>query len=328
VGLEALTDLQTPWCVHVVATLRIAERIAGGVDEIEALAAATGSDRRALHNVLGHLATKGVFREPEPGRFELDELGRRLIGDDRFLDLEGIGGRMAYVWATLPAYVRTGRSAYAEQFGLPFWEDLAAHPEVAASFDALMGPAGHGVPDARIELSGGWQQVATVVDVGGGTGAMLAQILRLHPHVRGILVDLPATVARADAEFVEAGVADRAESVGQSFFDPLPAGGDVYLLKKVLGDWPDEETVAILARCAEACDPEGVVVVVGGVDPDGAPRRLSVDMVLAGGVTSAIGEFEPLAQRAGLEVIAAGRQPVGFVVECRPGRGGAAQGRP
>ena len=89
-----------------------------------------------------------------------------------------------------PASRPTGRL-----FGRPFWEDLAAHPRIAAEFDALMGPAGHGIPDFDIELSDGWESIRTVVDVGGGTGAMLASLLRRHPQAKGILVDLPGTVA-------------------------------------------------------------------------------------------------------------------------------------
>ena len=101
-------------------------------------------------------------------------------------------------WGTLLDYVRTGQPAYATLFGRPFWEDLAAHPDIAAGFDALMGQPGHGTPDFDIELAGGWDEVRTMVDVGGGTGAMLASLLRRHPHARGILLDLPGTIARAD----------------------------------------------------------------------------------------------------------------------------------
>ena len=169
-----------------------------------------------------------------------------------FLDLAGIGGRMAHTWGTLLDYVRTGQPAYQQVFGRPFWEDLAAHPAIGAEFDALMGPAGHGVPDFDVELSDGWDTVRTVVDVGGGTGAMLASLLRRHPRARGILVDLPGTVARAGEIIESLGVAERVTAEAQSFFDPLPAGADLYLLKSVLNDWPDEPTVAILRRCAEA----------------------------------------------------------------------------
>ena len=317
-SLEQLTDLQTPWCVHVVATLRVAEHMAAGASTAEQLAAAAGVDARALSKVLVYLAGRGVFELPEPGRFALNDTSRQLLEQTDFLDLGGIGGRMAYAWGTLPNYVRTGRPAYEEQFALPFWEDLAAHPEVAESFDALMGPAGHGPANAEFELADGWDGVRTVVDVGGGTGSMLAEILRRRPSARGILIDFPGTVARAAETFAAAGVADRISAVGQSFFEPLPAGADLYLLKKVLNDWPEPETVATLGRCADAARPGGRIVVIGGVSPDGSSHALTIEMVLVGGETNTIDEFTELARRAGLEVVAATVQPRGFVVECRP----------
>jgi hypothetical protein len=113
-------------------------------------------------------------------------------------------------------------------------------------------------------------------------------------------------------------VADRVTAVGQSFFDPLSAGADVYLSWKCLNDWPDAETVAIMRRCAEAARPRGAVLIRGGVSSDDAPRQLAIDMVVTGGRTSTITEFKDLARQSGLEVIAAAGQRSGFVVECRP----------
>jgi precorrin-6B methylase 2 len=226
---------------------------------------------------------------------------------------------MAYAWGTLLSFVRTGQSAYHEVFGLPFWDDLAAHPDVAASFDALIGPAGHGMPNPEFDIIGGWDAVRTVVDVGGGTGSMLAALLRARPHLRGTLVDLPETADRAAEIFRTTGVADRVSVAGQSFFDPLPASADLYLLKGVLNDWPDREAETILRRCAEAARPVGRVVVLGGVTEEDAPRSLIIEMVLLGGRYRTVTEFRALTQSAGLAVIAAGEQPSGhFVVECRP----------
>jgi predicted enzyme related to lactoylglutathione lyase len=319
VNLDQMLDLATPWCLMVAATLRIPDLIADGHHDIADLAAAAGCDPDALHAVLGHLVSKGVFQQQGPGRFERNRAAEQLAGGRRFLDLESIGGRMAHTWGTLLDYVRTGLPAYQKVFGRPFWEDLAAHPDIAADFDALMGPDGHGMPDYDIELSGGWDPIRAVVDVGGGTGAMLASLLRRHPHVRGILVDFPGTVARAGELLTSAGVTDRVTVTGQSFFDPLPAGADLYLLKSVLNDWPDQETIAILRRCAEAARPGGVVTVLGGVSPDDAPRSLGIDMLVAGGKTSTVTQFSELARQAGLEILAAGAQASGrFVVECRP----------
>jgi hypothetical protein len=225
---------------------------------------------------------------------------------------------MAYAWGTLLPYVKTGAPAYQQVFGLPFWEDLEAHPQVAASFDALIGPAGHGLPNPDFHIRGGWDPIKSVVDVGGGTGAMLAGIHQLHAHVRGTLVDLPKTVSRAAEIFQSYGVADRVTAVGQSFFDPLPAGADIYLLRGILNDWPDPEALAILTRCAEAARPAGQVVVLKSVSPDDEPRGIMIEMVLLGGKHRSLSEFRVLAQKAGLEISAAGQQPSGyFVVECR-----------
>lgn len=320
VDFWALSDLRTPWCIHVAATLYIAEHIAGGIDGIDDLARAAGCDAYALHAVLGHLVRKGIFLEPAPGRFALNEPARVLLDPvaRASLDLEDIGGRFAQTWGTLLQYVRTGAPAYQQVFGRPFFEDLEAHPQLAASFDAIIGPAGHGTPDPEFDITGGWETVRSVMDVGGGTGAMLAGVLRIHPQVTGILVDRPKTIARSGEIFAAAGVADRATAVGQSFFEPLPAGTDVYLLRGIINDWPDRETGLILSRCAEAARPSGRVVILKSVGPDDAPRDLVIEMILLGGKHRTITEFRDLARQARLEVVAAGQQTGYYVVECRP----------
>ena len=320
--LWELSDLSTPWCVHVVATLRIADHIEAGITEIANLAFASGVDRDSLYRMLRHLVSRGLFEESAPGQFALNEAARALLDEPLRLglDLNGIGGRMAHAWGTLLSAVRSGKPAYHETFGRGFWEDLDAHPDIAAAFDALMGPAGHGVPDSHVLVDpADWESVRTVVDVGGGTGALLAEILRSRPAIHGTLVDLPRTVARSGEVFQAAGVADRVTIVGQSFFDPLPGGGDVYILKSVLSDWPDREATAILRRCAEAASPSGRVVVFTGVGPgeDASPALLM--MVLVGGRDRTLDEFREMARQAGLEVRAVGRQPSGrAIVECRP----------
>jgi 2,7-dihydroxy-5-methyl-1-naphthoate 7-O-methyltransferase len=321
--LYALADLSTPWCVHVVATLRVADHIAAGITQIDDLAAAAGCDAEALSRVLRHLVGRGVFEQPAPDRFALNDTAQQLLDPAvrLGLDLDGIGGRMAYAWGSLLSAVRTGRPAYHEIFGRPFWDDLDTNPDVAASFDALMGPAGHGTPDPDVLIGGDWQDIHHVVDVGGGTGALLAEVLRAHPHVRGTLVDLPRVVAGAGQVAASAGVADRVTTVGQSFFAPLPAGGDLYLLKSVLPDWPDREAGDILRRCAEAARPAGRVIVLSGVSPDeaGGPPPELLMLVLVGGKQRTLSQFRTLARVSGLEVTTAGKTASGrYVVECRP----------
>jgi len=320
-NLWEMCDLCTPWCLHTVATLRIAQHMEAGITEIGELARAAGSNAEMLGRVMVHLARKGVFERTEPGRFALNGAARGLLDPALLigLDLNGIGGRMAYAWGTLPSYVRTGKPAYHEAFGMPFWEDLDAHPDIAASFDAMIGRTGHQDFDRDVSVTGGWEAVRTVVDVGGGTGATLAVVLGFHRHVRGILVDLPRTVARSAETFQAAGVADRVTTAAQSFFDPLPGGADLYLLRGVLNDWDDPEALAILKRCAEAARPGGRVVVLKGVLPDGSGSDgLPISMLMVGGKDRTVSEFREIARQAGLEIVAAGQQPSGyFVVECR-----------
>lgn len=320
VDIWALTDLITPWCLRVAVTLRISEHIEAGRRDVVDLAEASGCDAAYLQRVLEHLVERGVFEETAPGRFALNEAAEALLEPSMriVLDLDGIGGRMAHAWGTLLSTVRAGAPAYGERFGLPFFEDLDAHPDLRASFDALMGEVGHGPPDPEVLIDGDWDSVSTVVDVGGGDGALLVEILRAQPHVSGTLIDLPGAVARSGGIFAEAGVADRATAIAQSFFDPLPPGRDVYILSKILNDWPQRETVAILARCADAARPSGRVVTIGGVSEQ-APGGLSVEFALVGGTTTPLSEFRSLAMGAGLLVTNVGRGPGGqLIVECRP----------
>jgi hypothetical protein len=323
--LWELADLSTPWSLFVVATLRIADRIEAGTTDIEQLAAESRVHAESLQRVLRQLVSKGVFEEPAPGRFALNEPARQLLGKGRIgFDLDGWGGRMIHAWSTLLSAVRTGKPAYHEIFGRSYWDDLNAHPEIAAEFDDMMGPAGHGTPDPDVLPDpADWPKIQTVVDVGGGTGSQLAEVLRTHPHLRGILVDLPRTVARSHEMFGPAGVSDRVTLSAQSFFDPIPAGHDLYLLKSVLADWPDAEAQAILTRCAEAARPNGRVVAVNGVQPQETASPELLMLILVGGKQRSLAEFRTLATAAGLEVTATAQKPSGrFLVECRVSRSG------
>jgi SAM-dependent methyltransferase len=321
VDIWALSDLCTPWCIHVVVTLRVADHLASGVTRIDDLATVACAHSESLARVLRHLIGKGLFAEPSPGEFALNDAARTLLepGVRLGFDLDGIGGRMARAWSSLLTAVETGAPAYDEVFGRPFWDDLAAHPYIASSFDALMGPEGHGAPSADVLLSGNWDSIRTVVDVGGGTGWQLAEVLKAHPAVHGTLVDLPSTVERAVATFEAAGLTDRVTVVGQSFFDPLPVGADLYLMKNVLADWADGDAVKLLTRCAEALRPDGRLTVAGGITDADRPDPELLMMVLVGGKNRTLTEFSALASQAGLEVRATGRNAAGkFLVECGP----------
>ena len=152
--------------------------------------------------------------------------------------------------------VRTGEAAFPVQFGRSFWDDLEADPARAASFDAQMGS--RLTADApAVAAAYPWGDLGHVVDVGGGDASLLIAILRAHENLRGTVVDLPGPAARARQAIAAAGLGLRADAVGGSFFDPLPAGAGGYVLSSVLHDWDDENAARILRRCADAASAAG-----------------------------------------------------------------------
>jgi len=308
--LWAIADLFTPMAVRVAATLHLADHLAAGADSLGALAECTGSDPDALGRLVDHLVTVGVLRRGDPGTLSLTALGEQLReghpGDGRaWLDIEGAVGRAELSAVRLLDTVRTGQPAFPLMYGRPFWEDLTAQPARAASFDALMASR------LRLEapqLAAGydWAALGHVVDVGGGNGTLLAAILTTHPGVRATLVDLAGPAAAAARTLAHVGVAERCEIVVGSFFGPLPAGADAYLLSGVVHDWDDEHALAIVRRCAEAAGPTGrVLVIEEGLNEHGAGAELRTEMNLrmlayTGGRERTLGEFERLAAHAGL----------------------------
>ncbi|MFL6078130.1 MAG: methyltransferase [Mycobacteriales bacterium] len=324
--LAPVTDLVTPMAVRVAATLRLADLMAAGVERVEELAERTGADADALGRLLRHLTCHGVFAEPSPGRFTVNDTADPLRSDHpagmrMALDLDGFGGRMDLVFTELMHTVRTGQPAWEAAFGAPFWNHLAANPAMAASYDAIMA----GSERTTVATDYDWSGVRHVVDVGGGTGGLLAEVLRANAGIRGTLVDLPDTVARGRRFMAGRGLDGRCEFAGQSFFDPLPPGGDVYLLSAVLHGWADEPATAILRRCAEAAGRTGRVVLVehatAGDDP-GMFAEMDLRMlVLCGGRERGIEDYRTLVAAAGLAIADVRTTPSGqLVIDCRPAR--------
>lgn len=312
--LWAMADLFTPMAVRVAATLRLADHVAAGADAVPALAERTGADPDALGRLVDHLVAVGVLERRGTGALALTELGDQLRaehpGDGRaWLDIEGPVGRAELAALRLLDAVRTGAPSYATIHGRGFWEDLASRPALAESFDALM--ASRLRPEVAGLVSGyDWAALSHVVDVGGGDGTLLAAILAAHPGVWGTLVELAGAAAAAGRTLADAGLADRCEIVAGSFFEPLPAGGDAYLLSGVLHDWDDARALEILRRCADAAGAAGAVLVIEeGLLADGAGAALRTEMNLrmlayTGGRERTLVELERLAGHAGLTVAA------------------------
>ncbi|MCO1654752.1 acetylserotonin O-methyltransferase [Pseudonocardia humida] len=307
-----MADLATPMAIRVAATLDLVELAGSAGATAEHLATETGTAPPALRCLLDHLVAVGVFdRDAGSGRYRPTALGAQM-GQDApegvkpLLDIDSAGGRAELAFVDLLEVITTGAAAYPRRYGRDFWADLDAAPELRRSFDAQMNWRFR-EQAPQIARRFDWGRFTEVVDVGGGDGGLLVEILRAHPGLRGRVVDLPPTAAAAAERFAAAGLDDRAGAVPGSFFDPLPAGADAYLLSDILHDWDDDHARTILTGCRRAAAPDGTVVVIEPVRGRGANTAIDLSMlVYFGGRERTVDELAALAADCGLVLRASG----------------------
>jgi precorrin-6B methylase 2 len=258
--------------LYAAAELGIADLLAGGPRTADDLATASGAHAPSLARVLRLLASEGVFMEMDDGRFALtpmaEALRRDVPGSMRPLVLFSGGETLWWSWGHLTHAVRTGKPAFDYVHGTDFFEYFRQHPNEWALFDQLM--TTQTTPATRaVAAAYDFSPFKTIVDVGGGRGALMLELLAAYPHLRGIVFDQPAVAAGARQAIEAAGLADRCEAIGGDFFAAVPEGCDAYLLKSVLHDWDDERCGAILRACRRAVPADGRLLAVEVLVPPG-----------------------------------------------------------
>lgn len=299
--------LLTGRALHVAAELRIADHLADGPADTARLARDTGTHEPSLYRLLRLLASVGIFTETAPGTFattpKANALRSDLPGSLRPFVLHTLG--VLYpAWGEMAQSVRTGEEAFTAAFGEPVWEYHATRPEANELINQVMSRESESmITDLVTAYDFG--SSGTVVDIGGGKGTLIAGVLAGNPGLRGIVFDQPHVVS--DALLRSSGLADRAEAVGGDFFESVPKGGDVYVLKWVLHDWSDAKSVEILTNVRAAMPSGGTLLVVEAViEPgdDPAPAKI-LDMlmlVLNGGQERTREQFDTLLTAAGFRI--------------------------
>ena len=295
--------------LHLAATLGIADLLKGGARPVDELARATATHAPSLHRVLRLLASHGVLTECEDGTFALTTIGECLR-----TDIPGSAAAMVRLfaglrtqdnWKDLEYCVRTGEPAFRKR-GLadPF---SSREPAEAADFDTAMANLTRMIAVA-VAAAYDFTRFRTVVDVGGGNGTLLIELLNANPDVRGMVFDLPGVAERATRNIAAGGLSGRCEAVGGDFFDAVPGGGDGYVLKHVIHDWNDERASAILRNCRRAMSPTGTLLIVEGVYPPRIDASLEsrgaaandVNMLVStGGRQRSAAEFHSLYEASG-----------------------------
>jgi hypothetical protein len=251
------------------------------------------------------LAGYGVFAENRDGHFELTPAAA-LLQTGALRDAVRIFNEAAWnAYGNLLYSIKTGQPAFEHLYGMGAFDYYKAHPDAQERFDR--GMARFADEENRVVASSyDFGKFRRIVDVGGGRGGLLAEILKAYSSVEAVLFDQPQVVA--NPEYLgAAAVLDRCEIVGGNFFESVPEGADAYMLKRIIHDWNDETSVGILKRCRDAVVDGGRVIVIDAVVPAGnefhssKPADLLL-MVLLDGRERVEAEFRELFGRAGLKL--------------------------
>ena len=307
----ALTRLANAYrqsqCLRVAAQLRVPELLAAGPRSAADLAADCEANEPSLRRLLRVLVAMQVLTEEPPERFGLTALGEQLAAD-----LVGPAARLFNsphywaAWGNLEHSIRTGERAFDFTFGMHNWDYYATHPDLGALFDTVM--SANTVPIAgRIADAFDFSRFPVIADIGGGDGTLLMAILRRYSDIRGFVFDRPDVIERARKRVADAGMTDRCDLMAGNFMEHAPSGVDAYLMKFIIHDWTDSESIQILEHCRAAGDATGARLIViervlseriGPDDLDDLLADLNM-MVMPGGLERTEAEFRHLFARAG-----------------------------
>ncbi|OBB67416.1 methyltransferase [Mycobacterium sp. 852014-50255_SCH5639931] len=308
--MEAIVATWTSQAITVAAQLGVADALADGPLPIEQLAARVGADADALGRLLRALIGKGIFRHRRDGRYELNSLAGTLRSDAPIsmtwaAQFYG-SAEQRERWTLLVDSIRTGSSVVPALRGKTSFDYFDRYPELAKLFNRTMTSVSE-LTDGPVGAGYDFGVYPTIVDVGGGHGTLLAVILAGAPASRGVLYDLPGVVVDAPKVLRKYNVADRVCVAEGSFFDSVPGGGDAYILKNIIHDWPDEKAVQILRNVRRAAGPRATVLLVELVIPDHdrdfPGKWVDLEMLLNLGARERTAiEYRDLLSRGGFQV--------------------------
>ncbi|MEU9253689.1 methyltransferase [Streptomyces sp. NPDC048270] len=294
--------------LRAVVVHEIPDHLAEGPLTAEQLAARSGTQAGPLHRVLRLLAVRGLFRQHSDGAFSLTGSGQALRADvpgsQRAAVLLFSDEIFRSSAAGIEATLRTGQPGFDAAYGLPFFAFLGTAPDKSRLFDAAMSSLTSGVNE-KIVASYPFPDSGTVVDVAGGRGGLLREVLTRHRGLEGVLFDRPETVTGHLLDTPE--LTGRWSARGGDLFAAVPEGGDLYLLKNILHDFSDEDCARILGTLRRAVTPGTRLLVIDAVLPeDGAPHpAIALDIVMLmtlRGRERTAADFEGLLRRCGFRL--------------------------
>ena len=297
--------------VYVVAKLGIADLLKDGSRNIIDLAKLTDTHPQSLYRILRALCSAEIFEEKPECYFSLTPIANYLLSDnpDSMRSAAIMYGESWHwqPWGHLLESVKTGKSAFECVYDMNVFQYMEQNPEANQIFNEAMNSLSSLVEPALIE-SYDFSSVHTLVDIGGGSGIFLLPLLRANPNMQGILFELPHVIADFKDALESSGLSDRCTLIAGDFFESVPTGGDLYILKHILHDWDDERCIAILKNCHQAMTSDSKLLIIErivsiGNQPDPAKLNdLEMMAVTPNGRERTELEFQSLLQSSGFAI--------------------------
>jgi O-methyltransferase domain/Dimerisation domain len=322
--MQMINGYQVSQALHVAATLGVADQLKDGPRSCDVVARTCGAHPPSLYRLLRALAAVGVFHETDNQVFSLTPLGACLTSDSAasrrdYARWIGTPGQWKS-WGNLLHCVKSGESASDYTHGRDAWTYRKEHPEEQAIFNGAM--TGNSRSESRAMLEAyDFSRFSCIVDVGGGQGFLLREILLACPSANGVVFDQPHVIQSAH---VPAELTQRFQLVAGSFFEVVPQNGDAYLMKAILHDWDDQSSVQILRSCRRAISSSAVLIIIERIigppneGPDGKFSDLNM-MVQYAASERTRQEFDDLLRAADFELaeVVPTRSPMSMII-CRP----------
>ena len=305
------TALVIARAVYVAAKLGIPDLLQDRQRSSEEIAQATGMHPGALYRLLRALSSAGVMSEFPERRFALTPVGHVLRSDvpGSMRALVVFCGESFYLqaWQEILYSIQTGKPAWDKVHGMAFFDYYHQHPEDARIFDEAMTSLSWAEAHAVVRAYD-FSRFRTLVDVGGGHGTLLTTILHAHPQLHGIVFDQPEVIEGARSHIASEALTPRCDVVAGDFFQAVPRGGDAYMLKSIIHDWDDEQSVALLTNCRQAMTAAARLLVIETVVPPPGEAHYAkyqdLEMlVLLGSQERTVEEYTALLRRAQFELV-------------------------
>lgn len=306
--INLLTGSVIARTLYSLAELKVADHITDSPKHTTIIAKAVSANPDALYRALRLAASHGIFTEGPAEHFTITSLGKLLQTQHpdslHYVALHEDAARWQAL-GNLTYSLQTGEQAFKQTHGLSYFEYLALHKEASKQFDMSMASIS-AQENRTIAASFNFSHYPRIIDVGGGYGGLLAEIMQTHSGIMGALYDLPQVVQQTNNLLVKP--SPNCTILAGSFFESVPGGYDLYMLKRIIHDWDDEQALQILKNCRAALGSAGRLLVIDAIIPSGNERHVikEIDLLLLalfGGKERTESEFFNLFQKAGLKII-------------------------